>query len=285
MNRNTNPVSLLSMPRAELNALKDLNPSQRKSALNLLRRYYASILHPDRTGVNGQFSDVNTAIDKLFSSFSKCYSEAQPADRAEDAQLQRLREDNSYLRDQAVREQGEVEKLKLQIAALQSGRKRVENIDYKELWQEADRRHKKLFWEMRDQVGKWHEKFNEMTCKTVGAIIDILYVRASPEARYAGARFVMMGSKTSLQVDPDGQVTRHTLKLPEQKRGRLVGQLVGFISVPPKLRGHSQSILDVLPLTGKGIKPKFLAGDCMVTFNNSEIRISGAIKKVDAEIA
>jgi len=209
----------------------------------------------------------------------------QPADGAIEGQFQRLREDNSYLRDRLVQERGEAEKLKLQIAGLQSRPKHIEeNLDYKKLWQKADKRRMVLFWEMRHEVGKWRSKSNEETRHLTGIIIGILCLRAPPKGRYAGSRFVMKGSKTSLQVETDGQVTCHTLGI-IQKRG----QLLGFISAPQKLRGNtyltlSNRFIDVLEILTSGVKKKFLVGDSMVTFDNSKIskiRISGGIKRVE----
>lgn len=287
---NNNPASLLSMPRAEIDALSNLTPALRKSTLNLLRRYYANIYHPDRTGQeNNLLNNVNMAIDSMISSFRKHYLEAQPGGGVLDGQMQRLREDNTYLRNQVVRERAEVQKLKDQIAFFHSQpRRTLANLDYKERWAESYRKNRQYFHEMRRKTAEWRSDYKEVRNGLTGVICDILKRTAPPEDNYAGSQFIIRDHMTRLQVEPNGQVTWRSRDLPVKERGRLLG----FISTQKSISGRTYRIrgkshlsdigtlIHVLTIIGGRIRHEFIVKDSMVTFDGEQLTISGSIKRV-----
>ena len=60
-----NPFSVLGMSRAEATALIQADPENRQVAVNLLRRYFGLLFHPDRVGDNSPMAQLNQALDLL----------------------------------------------------------------------------------------------------------------------------------------------------------------------------------------------------------------------------
>jgi len=76
-NNSDNPFVILGMTRAEAATLAQSNPDGRKAALNLLRRYYALLFHPDRNPTSQvAMKQINEAVDKLLTQDPQIYLES-----------------------------------------------------------------------------------------------------------------------------------------------------------------------------------------------------------------
>lgn len=112
----TNPLATLGLSRRDADALNKLPIQQRRVSLNLLRRYYANTLHPDKTGDPGDgrfFADINSALDDLATgNFGKYYNEYTQVGTTESGgYLERMKEQAEWWKGKATQAESNYKKL------------------------------------------------------------------------------------------------------------------------------------------------------------------------------